>query len=105
MGFAYALKSTHLRKCAENIFKNILLRPRSASFDKGRKLPTKLVQSCYEVVRSWYKAGTKFVQRYHNGHKITMQLLKHVAFIICGWPMFLKEWVANAFKICAAQCF
>lgn len=27
----------------------------------------------------------------------TGQLLKHVAVMICGWPMLLHAWVANAF--------
>jgi hypothetical protein len=26
----------------------------------------------------------------------TRQHLKHMAFIIFGWPMLLKEWAANA---------
>ena len=33
------------------------------------------------------------------------QVLKHVAFIICGWPMLFKEWVAHAFKTRGGQCF
>jgi hypothetical protein len=35
----------------------------------------------------------------------TGQLLKHVALIICRWPMLLKEWVANAFRIRRGQGF
>ena len=31
-------------------------------------------------------------------------LAAFIIIIICGWPVFSKEWVANAFKICGGQC-
>ena len=42
--------------------------------------------------------------KFHPQASSTGQLLKHVAFIIHGWPRLLEEWVANAFEICGGQC-
>ena len=42
-------------------------------------------------------------QEYRNTETLP-EPSKHVAFVICEWPIHLKDWVANACQICGDQC-